>query len=670
MKTVISFSVCEMQLCRNRPNTNYSVMMVQGTNDNSIVSKCSSAAKAYFSDEFLQHFVGKKNRRSPLIHWGYYIRAKAVDHMINSFLAAFPGRKQILSLGAGFDSMYFRLKASGKLESVHYYEIDFKDVLLRKCALIGQNSTLLDLTQANTCSFDASSNINHVCSGYTMIAADLTQLPQLSSVVETAGIDPSIPTFILSEVVLTYIRPKQSSGVIQWAAKIFPQAMFVTYEQMNPSDSFGLFMCQHFKNVGSPLRSIETFPLFKDQIHRYESLGWDSVSACDMNCFYFSVLSEEDQVHLRSLEPFDEFEEWHLTCAHYFLLNACNGQCSNLKSIPPSNPLAAIEEVESSVGKFALTLKVFSSDQEFQQCYGHTSSLVTINGNQCIASIGGFGGLTSNHSRISSIECIDVKSEVSVLVQTKSKMTERLYHSATVVDTDTILVLWGRKSPMQACQSCFQVKFTASESCEINEFETGSMPSARWRHSATYVKRHGIPHIVVFGGRDSNDVLGDCHILNLETQQWNEVPSPHAPRHSHSADLWNNQVIIACGLDLDMKPIGSLLALDVMSLQWRMIGTQNLIPRYSHVSAISQDTLFLVGGISLTPYLPHISAVNLTSGITVHYNMEIPKGIWMLHNQSCIVLAEHRLVLTGGGGNCFSFGTHLNASPCSLQLPL
>ena len=41
---------------------------VQGTNDSSIVSKCSMAALGYFDDPFLPKFVNKVTRRAPLIH--------------------------------------------------------------------------------------------------------------------------------------------------------------------------------------------------------------------------------------------------------------------------------------------------------------------------------------------------------------------------------------------------------------------------------------------------------------------------------------------------------------------------------------------------------------------------------------------------------------------------
>lgn len=43
---------------------------------------------------------------------------------------------QILSLGAGFDSLYFRLKDMGLLHHTVVYEVDFPNVACQKAALI------------------------------------------------------------------------------------------------------------------------------------------------------------------------------------------------------------------------------------------------------------------------------------------------------------------------------------------------------------------------------------------------------------------------------------------------------------------------------------------------------------------------------------------------------
>lgn len=69
---------------------------------------------------------------------GYYIRVRAVDHCVQDFLLKTQSlpRTQILSLGAGFDSLYFRLKDMGLLHHTVVYEVDFPDVACQKATLI------------------------------------------------------------------------------------------------------------------------------------------------------------------------------------------------------------------------------------------------------------------------------------------------------------------------------------------------------------------------------------------------------------------------------------------------------------------------------------------------------------------------------------------------------
>ena len=48
-----------------------------------------------------------------------------------------------------------------------------------------------------------------------------------------------------------------------------------------------------------------------------------------MGSFYHSLPSCE-RSRINSLDPFDEFEEWHLKCSHYSLVCALNGDCRRL----------------------------------------------------------------------------------------------------------------------------------------------------------------------------------------------------------------------------------------------------------------------------------------------------------------------------------------------------
>ena len=59
--------------------------------------------------------------------------------------------------------------------------------------------------------------------------------------------------------------------------------------------------------------------------HHINCQGWDYCDAINMNEFYQSLNCDE-ALRIASLEPFDEYEEWHLKCAHYVLVCAFRGQ--------------------------------------------------------------------------------------------------------------------------------------------------------------------------------------------------------------------------------------------------------------------------------------------------------------------------------------------------------
>jgi tRNA wybutosine-synthesizing protein 4 len=51
-----------------------------------------------------------------------------------------------------------------------------------------------------------------------------------------------------------------------------------------------------------------------------------------MNEFYNMMLDDIERDRVEKLEMFDEYEEWHLKCAHYMVLLGYNGNCNQLLS--------------------------------------------------------------------------------------------------------------------------------------------------------------------------------------------------------------------------------------------------------------------------------------------------------------------------------------------------
>lgn len=127
----------------------------------------------YYKDEFLHNFVKKPQKRCSLINRGYYIRTKIVQYVVQKFIADSKsmfksaifwklfvgnyqsfiktylitldceGKKQIISLGAGYDTTYFQSRLLSKSDdSFLFIEIDFPEVIKNKICLAKSNGLL------------------------------------------------------------------------------------------------------------------------------------------------------------------------------------------------------------------------------------------------------------------------------------------------------------------------------------------------------------------------------------------------------------------------------------------------------------------------------------------------------------------------------------------------
>lgn len=126
---------------------------VQATNDFSIRSKLSTVLAGYADDSCLAEIVvpssgsGRKLRRSPLIHRGYYIRHRAMrtvfDWLYDLSEQLNHSPIQVVSLGAGYDTAYFHHTLSGRLSrNVLFIELDYDRVVEEKRRLILRSTKL------------------------------------------------------------------------------------------------------------------------------------------------------------------------------------------------------------------------------------------------------------------------------------------------------------------------------------------------------------------------------------------------------------------------------------------------------------------------------------------------------------------------------------------------
>lgn len=197
--------------------------------------------------------------------------------IIRRFLARVPGestdgvgcRRQVISLGAGFDSVVFQLQEEGALADAAYYELDCPQVVLQKGKIIAKNPILLSSLAGD---HQAAAELVHVDDQtgsvtvstsegrgrYCLRCADLRELEQVHRVLAKAGLLLTVPTLLVAECVLIYMHARHSDALISWASATFSQAAFVLYEQIRPHDDFGRMMVENIAARGCPLLGIGT----------------------------------------------------------------------------------------------------------------------------------------------------------------------------------------------------------------------------------------------------------------------------------------------------------------------------------------------------------------------------------------------------------------------------
>ncbi|CAD0083202.1 unnamed protein product [Aureobasidium vineae] len=302
--------------------------IIRQTDGDASNSRLSAVTLGYLNDEYATCFLqGQIPRRYPLINRGTYVRTSAIDRLVDNFLAATIDANtenastaplaQIISLGAGSDTRFFRLSPSRR-HQVLYHELDFLDNVRDKLSAICSTPKLKIMLGLMTMSADKSSLQSP---NYSLHSLDLRDLAG-SAPLSIPNLASNLPTLLISECCLCYLPPQTTSSILSHFTTLIPSAplAIILYEPIRPYDSFGKTMITNLASRGIELQTVRRYYSLAAQRSRLASAGFSSgQGAADVEQIYYGNewVSEAERDRVERLEWLDEVEEWKLLASHY-----------------------------------------------------------------------------------------------------------------------------------------------------------------------------------------------------------------------------------------------------------------------------------------------------------------------------------------------------------------
>ena len=137
---------------------------------------------------------------------------------------------------------------------VTYVEIDYPDIIKKKIDTIKSKTLLKDMI-AEGC---LESEIQIDSPDYKLFAADVRDRVLIETLL--SGVRKDLPTLVLTECLLVYMKAADSELILSNFAALFPSVGFVNYEMIGPDDKFGQQMIENIEMRGCSLLGINDCP--------------------------------------------------------------------------------------------------------------------------------------------------------------------------------------------------------------------------------------------------------------------------------------------------------------------------------------------------------------------------------------------------------------------------
>ena len=448
-----------------------------------------------------------------------------------------------------------------------------------------------------------------------------------------------------------------------------------------PSYPFARTMLNHFSKLHSPLRVVERYPQISDQIQRFREAGWQSISAESLWTLWneSEYFNSAERAKLNTVEDFDEWEEFALFSAHYFLLIA------KTKHIPAPSKSRTISAAKVTAP--AQVSQHTRSRSEPAVCPPRRYAALY----EAEKGVFDFYAGDNGTRRVASTDTFVASQKPSpVRMPERPDATARVHHTITPLSQQfDCLLVGGRDAPTMPLSDCWLRRSGHWRRVE-------DLPSPLYRHAATSVKdRNGQDGVLVYGGRTSQSELSPAWYLWREQRGWEEVECTSKsiiPRFG--ANLVSLEARDAGLLLGGMSADGKVLLecynwhLDTSEVPVR-IKIENCLEsvkdaclcRFGACLVNSPQGLYLVGGVEPSGLPPSGSEICrlIVSTSTRHEGSRLlgfaslpdwhgggldPQPLLVGHSAIC---DGEGIVVAGGGATCFSFGSFMNSDVWRLS---
>ena len=211
-----------------------------------------------------------------------------IQKTIEEFLQCDEPSKQIISLGAGFDTTYFLLKQKYSESNFTYIEIDFPDICLAKSEKFLQSEQLTSLIGE-----DFTRNSEILTLNYKLLHGDLRESQPIEQKLRTFTLKEA-PTLIIAECVFSYIDSDKIDELINRLCLLYDNLAFVIYDIIEPNDAFGRIMTKNLNTRGITLKGIQKYPSLNSQISRF-SKWFEHVQGFNMLEVYNTCVDRQEK---------------------------------------------------------------------------------------------------------------------------------------------------------------------------------------------------------------------------------------------------------------------------------------------------------------------------------------------------------------------------------------